>query len=121
MYRKKAIPAALRREVWIRHVGPVFEAKCVVSWCTTMLTPFSFQCGHDIPESKGGPTTVENLYPICSNCNHSMGNRYSIAEFNEQFEGSLHKAKEPKQSKQSKNGFFRCCFSPNVVGDDTNK
>ena len=27
---------------------------------------FNFQVGHNIPESKGGATVIENLRPICS-------------------------------------------------------
>jgi hypothetical protein len=29
--------------------------------------------GHVLPESKGGTLDVENLRPICSSCNSSMG------------------------------------------------
>ena len=29
--------------------------------------------GHIIPEKDGGDTTIDNLIPICSGCNSSMG------------------------------------------------
>jgi hypothetical protein len=48
-----------------------------------MVTVFNFEAGHNIPESKGGPTTHDNLRPICSGCNKAMGNRYTIDEFGE--------------------------------------
>jgi 5-methylcytosine-specific restriction endonuclease McrA len=80
--RKKAIPVRLREAVWTAHMGKVFEEKCTVTWCTNRITVFDFQCGHDIPESKGGETTIKNLRPICGRCNLSMGNRYSLEEWN---------------------------------------
>ena len=79
--RKDTISKALREQVWIRHSGRVFECKCPVDWCQNMITVFDFESGHDIPESKGGITSVENLYPICSRCNKGMGNRYTFHEW----------------------------------------
>ena len=34
----------------------------------------NFCAGHIIPESCGGFATIDNLRPICSQCNSSMGN-----------------------------------------------
>ena len=50
------------------------------------MTPFNFEAGHIIPESKGGSTHIENLLPICSPCNKSMGNRFTIHEFSKKFQ-----------------------------------
>jgi 5-methylcytosine-specific restriction endonuclease McrA len=80
---KATIPKALREQVWRNHVGSHFEGKCCVSWCTNKITVFQFEVGHNIPESKGGATTVENLRPICSRCNSSMNNKYTIDEWNQ--------------------------------------
>ena len=80
-YKKKKISAALREQVWIQHSGRVFERKCMVTWCKNTITVFDFQCGHDIPESKGGPTDITNLYPICGKCNLSMSNTYTFKEW----------------------------------------
>ena len=84
---KAAIPRALKNEVWITYVGKAFDAKCNVSWCTTTITPFTFEAGHNIPESKGGATTIANLRPICSQCNKSMGCTFTIDEFSAKFDG----------------------------------
>jgi 5-methylcytosine-specific restriction endonuclease McrA len=75
----------LKREIWQKHIGEKYNAKCYIKWCNNIITPFNFEAGHNIPESKGGSTTIDNLYPICSTCNKSMGNRYSIHEFSEKF------------------------------------
>ena len=78
---KAKIPAAVYEAIWIRKVGRVFEGKCLTTWCPNTITVFDYQAGHDIPESKGGPPTFENLYPICSRCNQSMGDRYTLKEW----------------------------------------
>ncbi len=80
-YKKKPIPVAIREATWVLRCGRVFEHKCLTTWCPNMLTVFEFQAGHDIPESKGGATKPENLYPICARCNTSMGNRYTFQEW----------------------------------------
>ena len=80
---KSKIPKAIREQVWLTFIGKKFEHKCFVNWCENKMTPFSFECGHNIPESKGGSLDIDNLRPICSNCNKSMGNVYSIDDFSE--------------------------------------
>jgi 5-methylcytosine-specific restriction endonuclease McrA len=96
-YKKAAIPAAVRQQVWLSRVGEKFKSKCSVRWCKNQITVFQFECGHNIPESKGGTTTLDNLVPICSNCNKSMGDRYTIDEWSSMF--------------HSKRSWFSCCFT----------
>ncbi len=87
---KKAIPKALKEQVWIQNFGKVFQHKCYIKWCSNKINVFDFHVGHNIPESKGGTLCLENLKPICARCNHSMGSQYTITEWQ-----SFHK----KQSK----------------------
>lgn len=82
MNRKK-IPKALREQVWIACCQEKFRHKCLVKWCENVMTPFQFEVGHNIPVSKGGSDDLSNMRPICSNCNKSMGNTYSIDEFSQ--------------------------------------
>jgi len=80
-YKKKQIPKAVREQVWIRYIGKVYQHKCTISWCTNTIDVFNFQAGHNIPESKGGDISINNLRPICGRCNLSMGNEYTIDEW----------------------------------------
>jgi 5-methylcytosine-specific restriction endonuclease McrA len=85
---KRKIPAAIRQQVWLTYCGKRFEYKCAVIWCTNVLTPFTFEVGHNVPESKGGLLELDNLKPLCSNCNKSMGSTYTIDEFSAMYKKS---------------------------------
>jgi 5-methylcytosine-specific restriction endonuclease McrA len=80
-YIKRVIPKALREQVWLKFVGKRYETKCHVRWCKNSMDVFNFHVGHNIPESREGPTTLENLRPICARCNLSMGDSYTIDEW----------------------------------------
>lgn len=80
--KRIAIPKALKQQLWINHFGEVFASKCSVRWCDSRINVFNFECGHNIPHSKGGETKLENLVPICGSCNKSMSNNYTIDEWN---------------------------------------
>ena len=83
--RKKKIPKALREAVWMKSIGKKFEAKCLTPWCLNLMTVFDFQTSHNIPESKGGSLDIDNLFPLCSRCNQSMGNQYTLIEWCQKF------------------------------------
>lgn len=71
--RKKSIPAALKRKVWNKWVGEeIGKTKCLCCQLTE-ITQMSFHCGHIIAEANGGHLKMDNLKPICSSCNSSMG------------------------------------------------
>ena len=80
-YKKKKIPKAIREALWIDYYTNRFEGKCQTVWCPNKITAYDFQAGHNVPESKGGATTLENLVPICARCNLSMGNQYTFNEW----------------------------------------
>lgn len=114
-YKKQKISAALREQVWIQHSGRVFERKCTVIWCKNTITVFDFQCGHDIPESKGGRTDITNLYPICGKCNLSMSNTYTLKEWSALYNAmpdpepmAPRSSPEPQKPKNLLTRFFSC-------------
>ena len=79
-YRKANIPKALREQVWLETFGKVYEHSCHIEWCSNIINVFDFHVGHDIPESKGGTLTIDNLKPICARCNLSMGDNYYVCK-----------------------------------------
>ena len=81
MTKKQNIPKALREQVWLQTIGKKYEHKCYIDWCDNTITVFDFHVGHNIPESKGGTLDESNLFAICSRCNQSMGDHYTIDEW----------------------------------------
>ena len=80
-YKKQNIPKAVREQVWVKNFGKCFEHKCYISWCDNIINVYDFHIGHDTPESRGGSLNINNLKPICSRCNLSMSNNYTIKEW----------------------------------------
>ena len=85
MFKRVQIPKAVREQLWINTFGEKFKGKCQIKWCNNIITVFDFTAGHNIPVSKGGSNKLSNLKPICSRCNSSMGNRYTINEWDRDF------------------------------------
>ena len=79
-YKKKSIPKSLKKKVWDKWIGPnIGRTKCLC--CKhEEVRQIEFHCGHIIAEVNGGETNVENLRPICAQCNLSMGSM-SMDEF----------------------------------------
>uniref|UniRef100_A0A6C0HFY3 HNH domain-containing protein n=1 Tax=viral metagenome TaxID=1070528 RepID=A0A6C0HFY3_9ZZZZ len=105
-YKKRKIPKCLREALWIYHNPSLFTSKCKTTWCPNKINAFNFQAGHNVPESKGGITSLENLVPICARCNLSMGNRYTFIEW------CKFTNKEQILEKKS---WFSCIFSKQSV------
>ena len=97
-YKIQNRPKAVIEQCRIASFGKVFEHKCYVSWCQNTITVSDFHVGHDKPESKGGSLDLDNLKPLCARCNLSMGNNYTIKEWN--------KMMSPLKQKTS----WWCCF-----------
>tara|TARA_B100000674_G_scaffold417563_1_gene367581 strand:+ start:3787 stop:4059 length:273 start_codon:yes stop_codon:yes gene_type:complete len=79
------IPRAVREQLWLNTFGEKFKDKCNIEWCNNTINVFDFTAGHNIPKSKGGSNNLSNLKPICSRCNLSMSNKYTIDQWNEKF------------------------------------
>jgi hypothetical protein len=71
--KKEKIPAIIRRLVWNKYVGEE-KGKSKCNCCEIMeISQMNFVCGHIISEYNGGKIEIDNLRPICSGCNLSMG------------------------------------------------
>lgn len=86
--KKEAIPAAIKTLVWNKWMGEkVAEGGCYACRVTS-ISMRHFHCGHVFSEKHGGKCTVDNLRPVCANCNLSMGT-LNMNEYIEKF--GLHK------------------------------
>lgn len=72
-YKKKKIPKSLRDKCWNTYVGET-HSQCYCICCgSNIIKMQQYECGHIISEKDGGKINIENLMPICSTCNKSMG------------------------------------------------
>lgn len=78
-YRKKKIPECVRNAVWNKYMGEAKRSPCYTG-CGEIISAALMHVGHIQAESCGGETTIQNLRPICSKCNTSMG-RKNMREF----------------------------------------
>lgn len=62
---KAVIPRALAKQVFERDAYRCIDCSTHIDLC----------CDHVIPESKGGPTTLDNLRTRCRPCNSRKGTR----------------------------------------------
>jgi 5-methylcytosine-specific restriction endonuclease McrA len=69
--KRKQIPQPVRELIWRLYLGNSLDGVCYC--CNSPIKFTSFHAGHVIPDSAGGPATVDNLRPICASCNLSMG------------------------------------------------
>lgn len=75
--KKRNISKSLSDAVWVKYMGQdSARAYCLI--CNNnIISRFSgnnkFHCGHIQSEANGGSINIDNLLPICSTCNTSMG------------------------------------------------
>jgi len=70
--KKQTIPVSVKNGSWDKYVGAhIGEALCIV--CNmTKINSKCFDAGHIVSEHNGGSVTLENILPICHQCNLSM-------------------------------------------------
>jgi 5-methylcytosine-specific restriction endonuclease McrA len=83
-YKKKSIPKSLKKQTWDKWIGAkIGTTKCLCCHHEE-IRQIEFHCGHIIAECNGGKTNVENLRPICAQCNLSMG-KMDMNEFKKNY------------------------------------
>ena len=75
--RRRALGSELRIQVWETYIGQNTQGLCFCCWNSEYpIRPFSysntFQAGHIISRANGGKDAIENLLPICRDCNMNM-------------------------------------------------
>jgi len=82
-YKRKSIPKAVKDKVWDTYIGGSYgKGKCYC--CETYVDSKKFDCGHVVAAAVGGQNVVENLRPVCSTCNKSMGTQ-NMEEFKDMY------------------------------------
>jgi hypothetical protein len=84
--RRKKIPKHIKTLVWNKYLGSSIASSKCMCCREAEISIRSFDCGHVVAEAKGGDMTINNLRPICRDCNLAMGTR-SMNEFTTEFFG----------------------------------
>lgn len=76
--KKIKIPFKVRMDVWATYIGEdIAKHKCICCKRVT-IKQTDFEVGHVQSEALGGTLEINNLRPICSVCNKSMGSRNMV-------------------------------------------
>lgn len=89
MTKKKPIPTALKYLVWETYFKMSKAGNCIC--CNCPITDRSCVYGHVLSQKDGGENTLNNLRPICMNCNSSMGSKHMV-QFVKQCGFTLHES-----------------------------
>jgi hypothetical protein len=71
--RKDKIPATLRNAIWSTYISATESQGNCYCCVVEPITKANFAAGHIVAECRGGTVTLQNLRPICTLCNSSMG------------------------------------------------
>ena len=82
--KRKQISKCVRREVWNRYIGEERGTHACFCCDITVMSQFLFEVGHVISVHNNGDLSIENLRPICSLCNKSMGTKDMLEFITEQ-------------------------------------
>ena len=73
--RRSKIHQLIRKRVWETHIGQKTRSLCFCCF-DQVITPFTycntFQAGHIVSYANGGKDIIDNLLPICRDCNMNM-------------------------------------------------
>ena len=73
--KKEVFTDWFKNSIWRKSNGSLEKCMCPV--CSlNLISNESFSAGHILPESKGGMMCIENIMPICPECNSQMGSRH---------------------------------------------
>jgi hypothetical protein len=106
--KRKNIPKIIKNKVWDLCFGEdKGTGNCYV--CQQKITSKCYDCGHVIASAKGGSDNVDNLKPVCHECNISMGTM-NMNDFKKYIEENLKSKNDKVIEKEVKSDTFSDSF-----------
>ena len=81
--KRKAIPKPVKMKLWNQYFTED-NAKGTCQVCSNEIKMSDFEAGHIIAVANGGTDNIENLTPLCGQCNKSMGTQ-SVHDFKQTY------------------------------------
>ena len=75
---RKTLPSSVRDSICNHYIGEDINKHRCLCCKKVLITNRKFEVGHVISVKEGGTDEINNLRPICSPCNHSMGTKNMI-------------------------------------------
>ena len=75
---RKPLPSCVRDSVWNHYIGEDINKHRCMCCKKVLISNRRFEVGHVLSVKEGGTDEINNLRPICSPCNHSMGTKNMI-------------------------------------------
>lgn len=72
---RKAVPKKVKNDSWDLYVGPLHGSAYCLVCTTTEINSKNFEAGHIISDKNGGESIVNNIVPICGQCNKCIGKK----------------------------------------------
>lgn len=82
---KKKIPKKIKDDSWDRYIGKEYGIAFCICCNKTEIEQKNFIGGHIISEQNEGSINVDNIIPICNQCNLSMSTKNMDAFINEYY------------------------------------
>jgi hypothetical protein len=114
-YKKEIIPKKVKSDLWREYFSSM-NALCPC--CEkTPISNDNFDASHILAEKQGGETTINNLFPLCSQCNKSMGqkNMYDYFKYYKKNLNEIIKKLKEKKIQQSTPASVNTFANTNVV------
>ena len=79
--KRNRVPKGVKDKSWDIYIG-ADKGTGPCFCCKKIIDSKNFEAGHVIAKAKGGKNHIDNIRPICGNCNRSMGtmNMYKYIE-----------------------------------------
>ena len=107
---KTSIPKTLKTSIWNMYVGTKHRTAYCICCNDKTIAVENFHAGHIISEHNNGKTNTDNLLPICSQCNLSMG-KTNMNEFIEKTYPNNMKIFNSRKCKIPHAGFIKNLFN----------
>jgi hypothetical protein len=111
-YQREKISSHLKSDIWKKEFKSKAIGTCPVIFCENQIEKKAFICGHIISVSNGGINDLDNLRPICGDCNMKMSStNWNEYEKNLIYEKRKHKCHVCKEKLK----FEKCIFDKKYI------